>query len=63
MLDYSYIFLLYITQRKGVGPVIMIRTITLGSCVSVQGIFVKTAENGKIIIRVGKQIFKGLPVS
>ncbi len=41
----------------------MFKTITIGSCVSIQGIFVKALEDGVICVRVGQQIFKGRPVS
>ncbi len=41
----------------------MLRTITLGSCVSVQGLLVKQLDNGKIVIRVGNRIYEGLPVN
>jgi len=41
----------------------MLRTIVLGSCVSVQGTFVRTLENGKIMIRVGKQLYSGIPIA
>ena len=41
----------------------MIRTILLGSCVSVQGVFVRNAENGKIVVRVGDRIYQGRPVA
>ena len=40
----------------------MLRTIVLGSCVSVQGTFVRALEGGKIAVRVGDQIFAGKPV-
>jgi len=40
----------------------MLRTITLGSCVSVQGIFVRELKNGKIIVRVDDKIYEGFPV-
>jgi hypothetical protein len=40
----------------------MLRTITLGSCVSVQGTFERKLDNGKILVRVGKMIFEGFPV-
>lgn len=40
----------------------MVRTITLGSCVSVQGILVRTLDNGKLVVRVGERIFTGVPV-
>ncbi len=40
----------------------MVRTIVMGSCVSVQGIFVKALGNGKIMVRVGSQTYTGRPV-
>ncbi|ETX27795.1 hypothetical protein [Roseivivax isoporae] len=40
----------------------MLRTIILGSCVSVQGILERTLPDGRIAIRVGKKLFVGLPV-
>ena len=39
----------------------MVRTITLGSCVSVQGLFVNTLPDGRIVVRVGGQEFSGWP--
>jgi len=41
----------------------MLKTVTIGSCVSIQGIFVKTLEDGITVVRVGQQLFKGWPVS
>jgi len=38
------------------------RTIIIGSCVAVQGLFVKSLENGKIAIKVGDRIFEGLAI-
>ncbi|PYG29161.1 hypothetical protein C8N36_10979 [Pelagimonas varians] len=40
----------------------MLRTITLGSCVSVQGHFEKTLPDGRICVRVGNRIYSGNPV-
>ena len=40
----------------------MIKTIIIGSCVSVQGTFVKTLANGHIVVRVGDRMFSGRPV-
>jgi hypothetical protein len=40
----------------------MLKTITLGSCVSVQGVVVRALEDGKLIVRVGDRLFKGQPV-
>ncbi len=41
----------------------MLRTITIGSCVSVQGVLVSKLSNGKIRIRVGEKTYEGFPVS
>ncbi len=40
----------------------MLRTITLGSCVSVQGTFVRTLPDGRIAVRVGQLVYAGKPV-
>ncbi len=40
----------------------MLRTITLGSCVWIQGFFVKTLDDGRIVVRVGNRTFKGTPI-
>lgn len=41
----------------------MLRTITMGSCVSVQGLQVKKLPNGKVVVRVGDRMFEGVPVT
>ena len=41
----------------------MLRTISLGSCVSVQGLFVGHQSDGKIIVRVDEKTFVGFPVA
>ena len=41
----------------------MLRTITLGTCVSVQGIFERALDNGRILVRVGDRLFEGVPVA
>lgn len=41
----------------------MLKTITVGSCVSVQGTFVKQLADGKIQVRVGEKLYQGTPVS
>lgn len=41
----------------------MIRTITIGSCISVQGTFERQIDNGTIVVRVGNQTYQGKPVS
>ena len=40
----------------------MLRTIVLGSCVSVQGTFVRALPDGRIVVRVGGKTFAGRPV-
>lgn len=41
----------------------MLKTILIGSCVSVQGIFVRSLPDGRILVRVGQRMFKGRPVA
>ena len=40
----------------------MLRTITLGTAVMVQGVFVRALPSGQIVVRVGDQTFTGQPV-
>ena len=40
----------------------MLRTVLIGSCVSVQGTFVSALANGKIKVRVGDKTYVGWPV-
>ncbi len=40
----------------------MLRTILLGSCILVQGAFVRSLDNGKILVKVGDRVFCGTPV-
>jgi len=41
----------------------MLRTIQIGSCVSVQGLLVKQLDNGRVVIRVGERTYEGVPVA
>jgi hypothetical protein len=41
----------------------MLRTILIGSCVSVQGLIVKLLKNGRMVVRVGNKMFEGIPVN
>ncbi len=41
----------------------MIRTILIGSCVWIQGLFVRQLDDGNIVVRVGDRNFVGKPVS
>ncbi len=40
----------------------MYKTIMIGSCIAVQGLFVRALKNGKIAIRVGSKEYVGTPV-
>ncbi|MFC6582403.1 hypothetical protein [Sulfitobacter aestuariivivens] len=40
----------------------MLRTITLGTCVSIQGIFVKEMPDGRIVVKVDDAVFAGKPI-
>jgi len=41
----------------------MLGTISLGSCVSVQGPIVGTEPDGRVVVRVDQKTFTGYPVS
>jgi hypothetical protein len=41
----------------------MLRTISLGSCVSVQGLVVGQLADGKIMVRVDEKTYIGYPVT
>ncbi|QBF34097.1 hypothetical protein CFI11_23225 [Thalassococcus sp. S3] len=41
----------------------MLRTITVGSCVSVQGTYVRSLPDGRIAVRVGRTVYAGSPVT
>ena len=41
----------------------MLRTISIGSCISVQGILVSKAIDGKLTVRVDDKTFVGYPVT
>ncbi|WP_410219444.1 hypothetical protein [Paracoccus sp. (in: a-proteobacteria)] len=40
----------------------MIRTISIGSYISIQGLFEGMTTNGTILVRVGDRTFEGKPV-
>ncbi len=40
----------------------MLRTITVGSHISVQGTFVRDLADGRILVQVGERTFKGTPI-
>jgi len=41
----------------------VLRTITLGSCVSVQGVVVGQLADGKLMVKVDEKTFVGYPVA
>ncbi|MBT9383882.1 hypothetical protein KM176_08440 [Pseudooceanicola sp. CBS1P-1] len=41
----------------------MLKTVTIGRYVSVQGTFVRALPNGKVEVRVGEKLFSGTPVN
>ena len=41
----------------------MLRTIQIGTCVSVQGLVVQHLEDGLVVIRVGEKLYRGVPVT
>ncbi len=41
----------------------MIRTITIGSYISVQGLFEGVTDSGDVVVRVGQKVYQGKPVS
>lgn len=41
----------------------MLRTITVGSCVSIQGLLVGQLADGKIMVKVDEKTFVGYPVA
>lgn len=64
------LFFDFVAERSPVNLVLshwgeakMLRTITIGSHVQVQGLLVRTLENGKVIIAVGGREYEGTPVT
>ena len=41
----------------------MLRTISIGEYLQIQGLFVKTLENGKVVVSIGTRQYEGKPVS
>jgi hypothetical protein len=50
-------------KRKAWVGMAMLRTIAIGSCVSVQGLLVRQLSDGKIMINVDGKTLVGQPVS
>lgn len=45
------------------GEVQMLRTIQIGSCVSVQGLVVGHLDDGRVVIKVDDRTFAGVPIA
>jgi hypothetical protein len=45
------------------GDLAVLTTIILGTCVSVQGNFVKRLANGLVSVRVGDTVYTGRPIT
>lgn len=41
----------------------MMKTIKLGSCVSIQGYFVRATSGGRILVEADGKTYEGMPVS
>ena len=41
----------------------MLKTISIGSHVQIQGLLVRTLANGKVIVSVGQNEYEGKPIS
>jgi hypothetical protein len=59
----SRTFELNVSLRFPGGETTMIRTISIGSCVSIQGLFVSQLADGKIVVKVDEKTFVGYPVA
>ncbi len=44
------------------GDMAVLATVIIGTCVSIQGNFVRKLANGMVTVRVGEQLFTGRPV-
>lgn len=40
----------------------MLRTISMGSHISVQGTYVRDLADGRIMVQVGERLYKGTPI-
>lgn len=40
----------------------MLRTIQIGTCMAVQGLFERQLDDGRIVVRVGDRLYAGPPV-
>lgn len=41
----------------------MLRTITVGSAISIQGTYVRALPDGRIVVRVDNSTYAGIPVT
>jgi len=40
----------------------MLRTISVGNHIQIQGLLVKTLDNGRVVVSVGSEHFEGRPI-
>ncbi|OSP54644.1 hypothetical protein BV911_11635 [Pseudoruegeria sp. SK021] len=59
---YEYLLTMLKELRTLLGKRHMLSTIMMGTCISVQGTFVKALNNGRIAVQVGQRVFEGVPV-
>ena len=45
------------------GEVHMLKTITIGNYLSVQGFLVRMLDNGRMVVRVDNKVYEGKPVA
>jgi len=48
---------------RSMGECLMLRTIAVGSCVSIQGLVVGHLADGKLMVKVDEKTFVGYPVA
>lgn len=41
----------------------MLKTITIGGSVTAQGFYVRMLEDGRMVVRVGKELLTGKPIN
>lgn len=45
------------------GDWLMLKTIAIGSCVSVQGVLVRSLSDGTVVVKVDEKLFVGRPIT
>ena len=52
-----------VNNTRFLGEKTMLRTIIMGTCIQVQGNFVRALSDGRIVVSVGRQIYAGKPIN